>query len=200
MSGYIVIRGARVLNAGMQTATTGGLAATMRGAPHADILIKDDTIAEVGPPGLAAPAEASVIDACIRSLRARGHAVIEIDSFHMPPERAADIVGHRPRGIIASQYVMANAAWQDAIRRWRASGVPIVVHGNEEGSRGFDRISSDHADGAYHLTKRLILEGRRRILQVWFGHDRPFWLREREETPGSHNVLPPASRGLLRRA
>lgn len=71
-SQYVAIRGARVLNAGMQASETGvaasELAATMRGAPHADILIKDDTIAEVGPPGLAAPVGATVIDANDRLL------------------------------------------------------------------------------------------------------------------------------------
>src|SRR5204863_7246 len=66
MSSYTVIRGARVLNAGMQAATvaddTLGLAAKLRGAPHADVLIESDTIREVGRPGLAAPADATVID------------------------------------------------------------------------------------------------------------------------------------------
>src|SRR5262245_53438147 len=36
------------------------------GAPPADILIRGDTIAEVGPPGLAAPADAVVLDATDR--------------------------------------------------------------------------------------------------------------------------------------
>ena len=70
-SPYTVIRGARVLNAGTQTVAPGespGLAAAMRGAAHADLLIKADTIAEVGAPGIAAPAEATVIDASGRLL------------------------------------------------------------------------------------------------------------------------------------
>ena len=70
-SPYTVIRGARVLNAGTQTVAPGGspeLAAVMRGAAHADVLVKADTIAEVGAPGIAAPAEATVIDASGRLL------------------------------------------------------------------------------------------------------------------------------------
>src|SRR5688572_23764103 len=69
---YTVIRGARVLNARIQppeeAAAAPGLAAQMRGAPHADVLIEGDTIAEVGAPGLSAPADAQVIDAKDRML------------------------------------------------------------------------------------------------------------------------------------
>jgi 5-methylthioadenosine/S-adenosylhomocysteine deaminase len=65
---YLAIRGARVLNAGMQAAAGARLAESMRGAPRADILIKDDTITAVGPPGLAASAAAVVIDAGDRLL------------------------------------------------------------------------------------------------------------------------------------
>jgi 5-methylthioadenosine/S-adenosylhomocysteine deaminase len=66
MSSYTVIRGARVLNARRHAGHVAGepsdLAVTLRGAPYADILIRDDTIREVGAPGLAAPADAVVID------------------------------------------------------------------------------------------------------------------------------------------
>ena len=46
-----IVRGGRLINAGGQRAEA------------ADILIVGDTIAEVGPPGLAAPADAIAIDA-----------------------------------------------------------------------------------------------------------------------------------------
>jgi guanine deaminase len=62
MTKHVVIRGARVLNAGMEPAAGTGLAAAMRGAPYADILIADDTIAEVGAPGFATVAGAEVIE------------------------------------------------------------------------------------------------------------------------------------------
>ena len=72
MSSYTVIRGARLLNAGIQAAAAAedrsGLAAHMRGASHADVLIDGDTIAGVGAPGLAAPADATAIDARDRLL------------------------------------------------------------------------------------------------------------------------------------
>ncbi|MGH8619909.1 MAG: amidohydrolase family protein [Burkholderiales bacterium] len=65
---HSVIRGARVLNAGVPAVAGAGLAAAMRGAPHADLLLRGDTIAAVGPPGLPAPADAAVIDARDRLL------------------------------------------------------------------------------------------------------------------------------------
>ena len=51
MARITVIRGGLVLDAGAHM------------APAMDILIDDDTILEIGPPGLAAPADAAVIDA-----------------------------------------------------------------------------------------------------------------------------------------
>ena len=65
---HAVIRGGRVLNARMPSVPGAGIAATMRGAPHADILLNGGTIKEVGSPGLAAPADATVIDARDRLL------------------------------------------------------------------------------------------------------------------------------------
>jgi 5-methylthioadenosine/S-adenosylhomocysteine deaminase len=56
MAEYVVVRGARVLSAATRT------------ADHCDILIKDDTIEDVGPPGIAAPVGASVVDARNRLL------------------------------------------------------------------------------------------------------------------------------------
>ena len=55
-SGFKVIRGGRLLDIGAHT------------APAVDILISDDTIKEIGRPGLDAPAEAETIDAADRLL------------------------------------------------------------------------------------------------------------------------------------
>ncbi len=52
----IIIRGGRLLNIDAHS------------APTADILIIGDTIAEIGPPGLAAPADAQIIDASMKLL------------------------------------------------------------------------------------------------------------------------------------
>jgi guanine deaminase len=56
MPKYLIVRGGRLLDAATPASR------------HADVLIKDDTIAEVGPPGLAAPHDATVIDAGDRLL------------------------------------------------------------------------------------------------------------------------------------
>lgn len=56
MPEYVIVRGALVLDAKTPA------------AQHADVLIKGDTIAEVGPPGLAVPDEAMTIDARDRLL------------------------------------------------------------------------------------------------------------------------------------
>lgn len=83
MSRYLIIRGARVLNAKTLAADhadalindetiakvgPSGFAARIRGADYADVIIKDDIITEVGPPGLVAPDEATTINAKDRLL------------------------------------------------------------------------------------------------------------------------------------
>ena len=56
------------MTAKTMTVVRNGRVLDIRGhrAPAADILIAGDTIAEIGPPGLAAPADAAVVDATDR--------------------------------------------------------------------------------------------------------------------------------------
>jgi guanine deaminase len=68
LNGLKVIRGGRLLN--MQA----------HAAPPTDILIADDTIAEIGVPGLSAPPEADTIDAADRLLMPG-----LINATHIPP-------------------------------------------------------------------------------------------------------------------
>ncbi|HYC43946.1 MAG TPA: amidohydrolase family protein [Burkholderiales bacterium] len=72
MPSYTVIRGARVLDARIAAAPgaseAADLAVKLRGAPHADVLVEDDTIVEVGEQDMPAPADAAVIDAKDRLL------------------------------------------------------------------------------------------------------------------------------------
>jgi guanine deaminase len=58
------------MTAGAMTVIRGGRVLDIRAhaAPKADILVKGDTIAEIGPPGLAAPPDSRVIDAAGRLL------------------------------------------------------------------------------------------------------------------------------------
>ena len=136
--------------------------------------------------------EGSVEDSCVHTFRAQGQPVLLIDAQHAAPEQALRVLGHKPLGVVLTQFVAEIPRWHALMAEWRSAGVPVVAHGNEPALAAFDRVCSDHRMGAYELTKRLIAQGRRRIVQVWtlpeawfvesktFSAGRPQWLIERE--------------------
>ena len=136
--------------------------------------------------------EGSVEDSCVHTFRDQGQPVLLIDAQHAAPEQALRVLGHKPLGVVLTQYVAEIPRWRALMAEWRSGGVPVVAHGNEPALAAFDRVCSDHRMGAYELTKRLIAQGRRKIVQVWtlpeawfaepkiFAAGRPYWLIERE--------------------
>jgi DNA-binding LacI/PurR family transcriptional regulator len=57
--------------------------------------------------------------------------------------------------------------------------IPMVVNGADQIWTSCDRIISDHAQGAYELTRWLIGKGKKRILRAWAPSDDHYWVRER---------------------
>lgn len=64
----------------------------------------------------------------------------------------------------------------------QAQGVPVVMLGNDTRLAGFDRVSSDHVQGSYLLTRWLLEQGRRHIRLSWV-HESPeeYWVIERRQ-------------------
>jgi DNA-binding LacI/PurR family transcriptional regulator len=86
-----------------------------------------------------------------------------------------ELLDSRPAGVLLPE-IFGPVVSKELMSLCRELGIPAVVYGGHAGSAQHDRILSDHDAGAYALTKWLIGQGRKRILQIspvaetyWFG-------------------------------
>lgn len=99
----------------------------------------------------------------------------------------ADALDHfiadRPYGVLIIRDTLPFEAGRTAAQMIHSAGIPLVAHGYPQELPGCDAVTSDHAAGAYALTRWMIQQGRRRILQFWdtnpdaFGRE---WLKQRD--------------------
>jgi len=114
-----------------------------------------------------------------------------LHALMVQPERLAEggldrFVQERPRGIVLMRRAVESHLAQEIWSSLSNAGIPVVVYGDAPELAEFDSVVSDHAAGAYQLTKWLIERGRKRILRMWhlaadspLGH-RPEWLARRD--------------------
>lgn len=62
---------------------------------------------------------------------------------------------------------------------FRDAGVPVVCYGGSAELDAFDRVASDHAQGAHDLTTALLNRGAKRVVQCWPGPWDRYWLTGR---------------------
>jgi len=91
------------------------------------------------------------------------------------------LIAGRPFGVVISDIKTDRSLTrsQDLAAEFIAKGIPAVVYGNHPDASGFDRVSADHENGAYQLTRWLIGQGRRRILPLWISPASHYWFVER---------------------
>jgi DNA-binding LacI/PurR family transcriptional regulator len=68
-----------------------------------------------------------------------------------------------------------------AAAKMRLSGVPVVVYGDSAEVADFHRVTSDHEQGSYDLTRWLIERGCQRILEFWPEPADSYWFARRHE-------------------
>ncbi len=86
-----------------------------------------------------------------------------------------------PRGIVVSTRAQGLPEGRAVLEALAGARANVVVYGNAPEVAAYPRVASDHADGAYQLTRWLIVQGRRRILRVWPDAELlPYWLRARD--------------------
>lgn len=94
------------------------------------------------------------------------------------PERIERLIADRPRGVILFGSQLNRDIGLPLLEALHAAGIPTVIYGSAEEFPNDDTVASDHAQGAYELTRWLISQGRKRILRVWM------------QPPGSNVQLP----------
>jgi DNA-binding LacI/PurR family transcriptional regulator len=107
-----------------------------------------------------------------------GRCSMNLLSLHSLDEEVVEnLVASRPRGVVVTrwQHDLTDGA---LLARLAAGGIPLVAYGDGPHVEQFDRVVSDHVQGAYDLTKALIAAGRRRILRLWSGPAGASWIRD----------------------
>jgi DNA-binding LacI/PurR family transcriptional regulator len=85
----------------------------------------------------------------------------------------------RPVGVVFTElHPHWNRAMQVA-QALRRHSVPFVVYGGAPELASYDRVVSDHEAGSYELTRFLIAQGRRRLLNVWTAPATGYWFARR---------------------
>jgi len=77
------------------------------------------------------------------------------------------VTSQRPRGLIDMRSATLGERGLRVVRQVRQAGIPVVVCGHEPTLAEFDMVGSDHALGAYQLTRWLLERGHRHILRTF---------------------------------
>lgn len=109
-----------------------------------------------------------------------------LNAFHLNPRRLSgqldDLLREGPAGCLApadlDRLSGAGSGWVDRLLRAR---LPCAVYGDDPEYQAVDRVCSDHAQGAWALTRFLLAAGCRRIMRRWPGVEPPrYWQRGRQ--------------------
>ena len=125
--------------------------------------------------------DGSIHYTAIRLLEQAGLHVLSINSRSTEPASAAQLVSMKPSGVLVTYAAAESSLGLSVIRACQASGTPVVTYGNGPTLQNVDRVDSDHATGAYELTRHLISRGCRRIMRLWRFPEEHHWLTQRNE-------------------
>ncbi len=114
----------------------------------------------------------------MQAIQGSGHSAIAVHPSKLDEAGLADLAAGAPLGVVLTDLLTESG--EDAILRGlRKASVPLVVCGDAAAWRDYDRVSSDQEAGCHDLTAWLVSRGHRRILPLWHGLSRHYWLPQR---------------------
>lgn len=125
--------------------------------------------------------DGSIHYAAARLLERAGLHVLSINSQSPEPVDGEQIAAMSPRGVLVTYAAAESTTGQAVIRACQQAAIPVVTYGDGPSLQQVDRVDSDHAGGAYELTRHLISRGCRRILRLWRFPEEHHWLNQRSE-------------------
>lgn len=90
------------------------------------------------------------------------------------------LVAEKPFGALIPASLSESATPLNLMRKLRAQGIATVAFGSSPELAECDHVLSDHASGAYQLTRHLLERGKRRVLNVQPADLNETWLGERQ--------------------
>lgn len=102
----------------------------------------------------------------------------------------------RPSGVLVpSEIIGREVDLLQLLHRLKDSGIPVITSSDAPEVQNFDRVTSDHKAGAYELTKWLIAQGAKRILQLCGDKKVLYWMEGRRA--GYEQAMTEAGLALL---
>lgn len=121
----------------------------------------------------------SMVNAVIEEVgRGRYHLVM------VNPDRATErdvqqLATGRPSGVIVPEISGDVREQLRMCQLLRRAGIPMAVYGGNPELESLDRVTSDHFQGSYELTRHLISLGHKRILMLFSALPDTYWVKGR---------------------
>ncbi len=116
-----------------------------------------------------------------QAIRSKGLHVVSLNARGMTPADASRLAQDSPAGVIVPEVFTDGRETLELVQLLASQGVRLVVYGGHVELDAYDRVTSDHEDGAYQLTRHLITQrGCRRIAHLWAKPTTGYWFARRQ--------------------
>jgi len=126
----------------------------------------------------------NVQEGAVEAIRAARCHTLLLDIEGMDDGMVAHLARQRPRGLIVLRSASLGGRGKALLANLQAAGLAIVVGDDDADLTHLDTVASDHAQGAYDLTKWLLTTGKRRILRTFPHHAQDgfsqMWVAQRQ--------------------
>jgi len=116
----------------------------------------------------------------IEHLRHRNIHTISLNSEAINVAEAKRMASCRPMGLLVPELTGGDFDIAPLADAFKDAGVPVVCYGGDPSLATFDRVTSDHMQGSYSVTKYLLGRGCRRIVQFWPKPWNKYWFTARQ--------------------
>ena len=131
--------------------------------------------------------EAAIDAAIIEAIHETGCHLLSLNGTMLQESTISDLLHNRPKGVLATHVVSQAPGGQLILNKLAGAGLPVVAMGDSPGLAGLDRVTGDHAAGAYELARWLVTHGHRRILEIGCSPSSTYWVQAR--TAGYRRAL-----------
>ena len=108
-----------------------------------------------------------------------GQHLFVLQDVRVTEELVDSVIAGKPHGFILPEVTLEASVGTRLLQRLSEGRVAVAAYGGHPDLAGYDRVVSDHESGAYELTRFLIEQGRRRILNVWPAPATGYWFPQR---------------------
>lgn len=114
------------------------------------------------------------------AVRGAGKHLLALNGKALNERDMALLLADPPMGVVVGGAVADYASQREVLLKL-VDRVPLVVNSGDSLWDGCDRVISDHAAGAYELTRWALNQGRRRLLCLWPKPPLHYWVHGRME-------------------